>query len=213
MKTPQRWRWPAAVLSLLAAACGAPDAPPPPEDAGSTADAGEQADAGPPDSGLLALSPGDVAELAVSAGKTGVSLATPLGTEKFVIVLASTRLDSSADSLGYSLGLSSAPEGAAYSAVTGCSIGIEPWRSTALLPETAPTGTAVTQGTIKTLSVPTPAGFESIQAEAIAVGARAVVWADKTVAHPANLDPGFVTAFLADFENIILPRQRTVFGM
>ncbi|MHB8879321.1 MAG: hypothetical protein ACYC8T_36970, partial [Myxococcaceae bacterium] len=45
------------------------------------------------------------------------------------------------------------------------------------------------------------------------VGVRAVVWADKTVAHPANLDPGFVTAFLADFENIILPRQRTVFGM
>lgn len=51
-----------------------------------------------------------------------------------------------------------------------------------------------------------------IRAEAVAVGRHAVVWADVDPAHPAAIDETFANAFLADFERLILPRARLIFG-
>lgn len=52
----------------------------------------------------------------------------------------------------------------------------------------------------------------AVKARAIAVGRHAVVWADVDPAHPAELDRTFADAFLADFERLILPRARLIFG-
>ncbi len=206
--------WPAALL-LVGAACGIPE-PRVPEDAGLDADAGAAPDASVVDAGPLSMAPGEVVELELTSAAPsvgGARLATPTGNEQFVLIIASTDFASSAVTPGYSLGLSSAPEGARTHPVTGCSLGVEPWRSSPPPTETPPGGTAVAEGTVRSLKVPTPAGYETIDAQAIAVGQRAVVWADTTAAHPASLDAGFVTQFLTDFENTILPRERAIFGV
>ncbi|MEQ9322881.1 MAG: hypothetical protein RIF41_27195 [Polyangiaceae bacterium] len=52
----------------------------------------------------------------------------------------------------------------------------------------------------------------TVKAEAIAVGRHAVVWADVDPAHRAEVDTTFAEAFLADFERLILPRARLIFG-
>lgn len=39
------------------------------------------------------------------------------------------------------------------------------------------------------------------------------MWKDVTPAHPATLDDAFVSQFLTDFEDLILPRERAVFGV
>jgi hypothetical protein len=79
--------------------------------------------------------------------------------------------------------------------------------------ETPPSGTGPQLDEERAINVALPTGSETIQAKAIAVGKSAVVWADITPAHPAVLDPTEVQAFLTDFENIILPRARTIFGV
>jgi len=80
-------------------------------------------------------------------------------------------------------------------------------------PETPPTGTAPIVGTERTLQMQIGSSLTPLTARVIAVGEHAVVWADVTPTHLANLDPAFVTAFLSDFENTILPRERSIFGM
>lgn len=163
--------------------------------------------------GPIALAPGDVAELPVDSGTAGARIATPKGDEKYVLILASTRFDASGAQLDYSLNLDAAPDGATATPVESCSIGTDPWSTTPLPKETPPSGTAVAVGTTRTINVPGAVGYEAIQAKAIAVGKSAIVWADITPAHPANLDTAFVNQFLSDFEDTILPRERTVFGM
>jgi hypothetical protein len=79
--------------------------------------------------------------------------------------------------------------------------------------ETAPTGAAVKQGAKRTLHASSANGVEDIQVTAIAIGKHAVVWADTTPAHPAVLDAAFVSKFLSDFDDTILPRGRSVFGV
>ncbi len=129
-------------------------------------------------------------------------------------MLASTRFDASGDQLDYSLKLDAAPDGATAIRVTGCSVGPDPWGATPVPAETPPSGsTSVTVGTTRTLDIQTGITYQAIQAKAIAVGKSAIVWADTTPAHPANLDAAFVSQFLADFENVILPRERAIFGM
>src|SRR5205085_89880 len=76
--------------------------------------------------------------------------------------------------------------------VDGCALGVEPWRSTVVPTEAAPTGTAVAPGAMRMLKVPTATGFEAVPVQAISVGSVAVVWADVSATHPANLDPVFV---------------------
>lgn len=172
-------------------------------------------DAGTPDAGggPLALAPGEVAEIGVDgSGVAGERLATPTGTEKFVLVLASTKFVVQATLSGYSLSLDVAPDAPTSSKVTGCALSAAPWSTTVVPSEPPPTGTAPVVGTTRDISVPTGIGAEVISAKVIASGASAVVWEDTTAAHPAVLDTTFVQQFLDDFEKTIMPRERTVFG-
>lgn len=213
------------VALVFLAACGGPpmsspdggeeplDAGAQPTDAGGGAmDAGADAgvDAG---TGPLALQPGEVAEVPLSQGVGGVTLATPQGTEQFVVMLASTNFTSGTASYAYSVSRSAPLNAQPPRVVTGCALSDTPWRTTVPSQDPAPTGTTVDAGTVRTLQVPTSSGVETITAQAVAVGARAVVWVDTTAAHPAVLDGGFIDAFLADFENVILPRERALFGV
>ena len=161
--------------------------------------------------GPFALAPGEVGELTLDGtGTGGEHLATPSGNEKFVLVLASTKMVVQAAEAAYSITTDGVPEGATSTRVTGCSM--TPFTG-APPAETAPTGTAPAIGTTKKIQVSTGIGSEMIDAKVIATGATAVVWADVTAAHPAVLDDSFVQQFLADFEAIVMPRERAVFGV
>jgi hypothetical protein len=172
-------------------------------------------DAGTPDAGggPLSLAPGEVAEITVDgSGVSGERLATPTGTEKFVLVLASTKFVVQTAVSGYTLSLDAAPDAPSSALVTGCALSTSPWSTTTLPSEPPPTGTAPAVGTTRDISVPTGIGAEVVSAKVIASGNSAVVWADTTVAHPAVLDTTFVQQFLDDFEKTIMPRERSVFG-
>src|SRR5205823_255093 len=93
------------------------------------------------------------------------------------------------------------------------SITSDAWKNQSLPTETPPSGTGVMVGAKKTIQMSLPNGSETIDVQAIAVGKTAIVWADVTQAHPANLDMSFVTQFLTDFDDIIIPRERTIFGI
>jgi hypothetical protein len=202
----------AITLGLVLAGCGStssnvdvPDSAPPPPPGDDAGDAGNAP---------LAIAAGDVAELTVTNGVAGGTFATPSGKEQLVVVIASTRLDTSGDELAWSIDTTKAPDGANATIATGCSMTSAPWSSTVVPPETPPSGTTtVIVGDTRTFHAPTPTGFEDITVQALAVGAHSIVWADTTAAHPAVLDPAFVTQFLSDFDNTILPRERTVFGI
>jgi hypothetical protein len=167
--------------------------------------------------GPLTLRPGEVAELSVTpdGGVLGGTLTTVDTNERYVVIVASTKFDSSAPSVPWSVDVTGAPPGASAKVAAGCSISADAWSSAVVPPETPPTATGapVAVGTTKTVHAPTARGFEDIQVKAIAVGSAAVVWADVTPSHPATLDAAFVTQFLTDFESTILPRERTVFGV
>lgn len=217
-----------AMLVVVAAGCGAPLPIYLPADAGSDAgsdagtDAGDEADGGndagaEPDAGVdagpLLLAPGDVTEVTIVQGAASTVLPTPGGTEKFVVILSSNVFQASGPSFDYALHLDGGASDTGSKPVTGCSLGVEPWRSTVVPVEIPPSGTAVTQGATRTLKIQTSTSFETVDVQAIAVGAIAVVWADVSLAHPANLDPTFVAQFLSDFETKIVPRERTIFGV
>ena len=193
---------PALLLSVAACSSSSSDNPAPQPDAG--ADAGN---------GPLTLHPGEVADVDVTDGTGGIKLATSGAAESYVLVLASTKLDDSSTLTSWSLSTDGAPDGAHASPAAGCSITADAWRTVQVPAETPPSGTAVAQGTKKTIHMQTDTGAEDIDVEAITVGKSAVVWKDVTAAHPATLDDAFVSQFLADFENTILPRERSVFGV
>lgn len=190
-------------------------------DAGTELDGGAQADGGGEDAGVIVkdgpfvLLPGEVGEVALTDGQGSVWLATPNGDEQFIAVLASTRLDGSKTSSSYSVRLDQEPKNSGIAKVTGCAIRSEDWSSQGVTHEPPPSGNTVAVGTVKSIKVSTPTGGEAIDVKAIAVGAsgRAVVWADVSEAHPATLDSQFAEKFLADFEDVILPRAREIFGV
>jgi hypothetical protein len=165
------------------------------------------------------MAPGDVADLAAVPGASGVSggsIATPRGDEQLLVVIASTTLDPAGDALAWSLEPAGATTTAhaAPSLATRCSLAAEAWRSLPVAREAPPSGAAVKQGATRTLHAPSAkGGVEDIQVTAIAIGKHAVVWADTTPAHPAVLDAAFVSKFLSDFDDTILPRGRSVFGV
>ena len=158
------------------------------------------------------LAPGEAAEVPVKDGVATVRLATPSGAERFILVVASTKLDKAAATT-YSLGFDPIQGATPLSPLTGCSLSNDPWKTTPLPAEKEPSGTAPTVGTTKTLDFSGGCTSETITIKAIAVGKRAIVWADVTPAHPATLDSTFVDEFLKDFDDTTLPRERTVFGM
>ena len=213
-----------AVAASLAAGCGGAttntvDAGRPPDasadvsigDASGDAfvEAAVTADAG----GAFRLAPGEVAEVPVNAGSAAMRIATAAATERYVLVVASTQLDATGDSVAYAVS-TNVPDGAPRpTVVTDCSLDAARWRAMTLPAETPPSGTAPAVGTERSFDVPTGAGTsERITARVVAVGERSVVWADSTTTHPATLDPAFVTGFVGTFDQTIVPRERTEFG-
>lgn len=186
---------------LLSSACSSSPAPASPTDAG-----GET----PAPLGPLSLAAGEAAEIPVTDGVGRIKLATPTGTEQYVVILGSTKLDRVTGSYAYSLALDPIDPAVETPAtkLDGCALTSADW-SKAPAVEPAPTGTAPAVGTTRQLQ----ANGETIDAKVFAVSKTAVVWVDTTAAHPANLDQAFVDAFLKDWDEIILPRERLEFGV
>jgi hypothetical protein len=174
----------------------------------------------------LVLQAGDVAELPVAGdGSVRALLATPGGRERFVLIVASTRFESQAPAAHYSVALdppepgSSAgapalPEGGARRGVSrivdGCALSDASWRSVPVGTDPAPTGPAPLVGARRGLALMTSYAAATIGSEVVSVGEHAVVIRDTT--HPTTLDTAFAEQFRNDFERVILPRARQVFG-
>lgn len=165
-------------------------------------------DVAPP--GPLGLAPGEVGEVAFVDGRAAAELATQPG-EAYVALLVSGRLDDARAVHGYTLEDAPGPA-TATRVLDACSFGPSPFAGRPPPLEPAPTGDAPAVGTQRQLEVPVGARVETIDAEVVATSERAVVWADVTAAHPATLDPAFVTAFLADYDRVLAPRARALFG-
>jgi hypothetical protein len=173
----------------------------------SEARAAEAADAAP----ALALEPGDVAELAIGKdGRAGERLATPTGSERFVIVLASTDFDTSSGTVPFTLALDGGFRAGASQVVTGCATSSDTWRTVELATEPAPEGEGPGIGRARELQVIAAGSGATIASEVVATGRHAVVVRDTT--HPTTLDAAFAEQFKSDFETVILPRARQVFG-
>lgn len=159
----------------------------------------------------LLLAPGEVAEVQISAeGLAGERLATPAGTEQFVLILGSTRFAFDPQPVQYSISLEGSSPAGPSRLVQTCALGSEPWRDAPHPSDPAPSGKAPVQGSTRKLHVSTPDGESSILARAVSVGEHAVVWVDTS--HPTTLDLAFAEQFRDDFERVIMPRARQVFG-
>jgi hypothetical protein len=159
----------------------------------------------------LSLEPGEVAELSVAEdGTAGERLATPTGSEQFVVLLASTEFDVTTPAFHYSLTPGALAKAGASTLLTTCSLSSAAWSKGVLPREEPPTGAAPAEGATRSLDILTPKGSSSIEARAVAVGEHSVVWVDTTNA--TSLDSAFVSEFLSDFEQLIMPRERAVFG-
>lgn len=159
--------------------------------------------------GPLSLAAGEAAE--VPMGEDGVArirLGAPAGTEQYVVILGSTKLDKVTGTYPYTLALDPLQGETPAQKLEGCSINAADWNKSLPPSDPAPSGTAPAVGTKRKLET----GGETIDAEVYAVSKTAVVWADVTTAHPATLDKDFVDAFLKDWDDVILPRERAVFG-
>ena len=164
--------------------------------------------------GPLVIAPGDVVELSVADGIAGARIATPAGDERYLLVLASMTLDTGGDIFDYQITTDAAPANAGTPVrVTGCSIDSAPWRAAQLPVEQPPAGAAPRPGDTRQLTIGVNGGKQVIDAQVAAVGKRAVVWVDVTPGHPANLDMAVIMDFLTDFDELILPRERTLFGV
>jgi hypothetical protein len=190
----------------------------------------ESAAVGTPAQAPLLLQAGEVAELRVGAdGAAALRLATPIGNEQFVLIVGSNRFGSGrAKSFDYSLRRGEGESAGPSELVTGCSlpgaVGQAALSSSAASSSAAagvsssaaspsassPVGPPPREGSSRTLFVPTSEGATQIAVRAVSVGPHAVVWADTT--HPTTLDRDFAVQFREDFERVILPRARQVFG-
>ncbi len=177
--------------------------------AGGTGGAAGAAGAG----GALLLAAGEAAEVTLADGNGNLHLSTPAGDEQFVLVLASNQLDDSSGLHDYSVSLGGTFTDSAANVLTTCSLTPDTWQARSLPAETPPSGSGPAVGAERSVDVSTKTGKETITVKALAVGEKAVVWADTTAAHPALIDPAVVQEFLTDFEKTILPRARSIFGV
>lgn len=204
-----------ALLAVPLAACGPP--------ATTVAAPAAPATAAAP-STPISLAVGDVVELeAVPATRAGddaafgVRVEAPAGA-RFVAVLVSTRMRDGTRTFRYAprvgppevQSLVERPDRCSAGPVTpapdrddGRRADLDPARARAAAPSL---------GATRTFQFRTPHGPFPITARAVAVGDASVVWADASAEHPAQLDEAFAKEFLGDFERVILPRARTVFG-
>lgn len=160
--------------------------------------------------GPIALAAGEVAEIEVVEGRAQARFTTS-DPQSLLLIVGSTKLESSAGTLTYSTTLEAEGDDTGIKKLDACAL--SPWSEAKASAETAPSGTAPAVGTTKKMSFSSGITSETIDVRAAAVGERAIVWVDETPAHPATLEKAFVDEFLADFESTILPRLRTLFGM
>jgi hypothetical protein len=159
----------------------------------------------------LVLEPGEVAELTIGAdGSAGERLATPSGSERFVIVLASTRFGGEPEAVPFTVALDSGVRAGTSERVTGCATSSDAWRGKDVHTEPPPEGEGPALGATRELVLMTSESASKIQSEVVSVGRHAVVVRDTT--HPTTLDAAFAEQFRVDFENVIMPRARQVFG-
>jgi len=159
----------------------------------------------------LALAPGEAAELTVTAdGHLGERLATPAGNERFALILASTRFAVGAPASPYTLGFALAPRTGPSRSLDACSVPADRFSKAPLPIDPPPNGPAPPAHATRRIEVPTHDGTTAIEARALSVGEHAVIWADTT--NPTTLDQAFVAQFRDDFEHVILPRARQIFG-
>lgn len=164
-----------------------------------------------PSAAPLSLAPGEVVELGVRAdGSVAAAFDTPSGDERFVLVIASTRFDAERTPVPYALELGAHGEASTSHGVTGCSLDATSWASSPVSVDEPPTGEGPALGTKRHLDITGPDGVSGIDSEVISVGSHATVIRDQT--HPTSLDGAFAEQFRADFEAVILPRARQVFG-
>jgi hypothetical protein len=160
---------------------------------------------------LLGLAPGEVADLALDRdGAAAQRLATPTGQEQFVLILGSTRFEPRAEPFEYSLRFGQGVSAGPPHLIQSCAL---PGEAGPLAPppeDPAPQGPAPREGSTRVLELPTPEGASRVTVRAVSVGAHAVVWVDTT--HPTSLDRSFAEQFREDFERVIMPRARQVFG-
>ena len=161
--------------------------------------------------GPIALEPGEVVELPFEEAKSGATLATPLGTEEYLLILASTRLEGPTDQFDFVVRPGEPPAGVPV-AVTGCALTGEGFETLPAQDAPPEPGEAPALGQVREFLVPVGYPTPTVPFEAIAVGQHAVVWADVSPDHPAELDAAFAAEFLTDFDELILPRERAVFG-
>ena len=159
----------------------------------------------------LVLQRGEVVELHMAAdGTAGERLATPSGDEQFVLILGSTRFEPSTAPFEYSVAVGPSGKAGPTRAVSTCSLASEPWADAPLPTDAPPTGKAPTEKSSRSINVPTAEGATAVAARALSVGGQAIVWADTT--HTTTLDHSFVAQFRDDFERVIMPRERMLFG-
>lgn len=171
----------------------------------------QPANSAPIHSAALSLAPGEVVELAPGPrGVYGARIATPRGDEQFIIVVGSTSFAPGQGSFDYELSLAEAGNGGPARVLTGCSLDSGSWRDAELASEPAPRGPAPELSSTRTFNVPTPTGNVDVSARLLAIGEHSAIWADS--AHAASLDAAFVSQFLDEFERVILPRSRQIFG-
>ena len=195
-----------ASLSVALASCSsqspAAAAPTAPADDGGT----------PPTTtkGPLALAAGEVGEVTF-ADDTATARFTTTGGEKMVVVLASTKLDGTSSTFAYSASASADGDDTGVRLVDDCALA--PWTAAMPAADPEPSGAGPKVGDTRSIVVSAGVTHETITAKAAAVGERAIVWVDTTAAHPATMEDAFIADFLSDFEKVILPRERAVFGM
>lgn len=159
----------------------------------------------------LSLAPGEVVELGVHAdGSVAAALETPSGSERFILIIASTRLDAERTPVPYGIELGVDAELSPSTSVGGCSLDASRWASVPVGSEAPPSGEAPTFGATRSIDITGPDGTSTIESELISVGSHATVIRDTT--HPTTLDAAFAEQFRTDFEDVILPRARQVFG-
>ncbi len=163
-----------------------------------------------PTPGPLILGTGEVADVPVRDDGAYVRLSTT-GGERLVVVLTSTRLDGSVASIPYSASLDDSGTETGATKREECALAA--WAESRPTSEAEPSGAAPASGDTRTLRVAGSGSAETITVKAAAVGPRAIVWLDTTPEHPASLDASFISGFLEDFETLVLPRSRSVFGM
>lgn len=155
---------------------------------------------------------GEVVEVRVDPnGEATARLPAPTGKERFVAIIASTRLEHAAAPFEYALTLDAPSPASPSTLVTSCALSrsAEPM-APAEAPSATPSGGAPAEAATRTLVIPGREGASTITARAVAVGTHAIVWADTT--NPTTLDLSFAEQFRADFERLILTRAREVFG-